>query len=144
MDVAKALDELQEALGVDGVAIWCWSGRVLETAWVTSHDDGIRVTDRGETHEFFLDDDEHEPPGEETLIAICSRFGVHVAAQDEVGYVLERFVEPGGDVREAVRAVLSAQDAIFAAFRMSQETGGSWSEDVLAAGREHEIPFDEA
>ena len=128
---------------MDGVAVWCWSGRVLETAWVTAHDDGVRVTDRGETHAYFLDGD-HEPPHEETLESICSRFDVTVAAQKEVGFVLERIVPAGGDVREAVRAVLSAQDAVFAAHRMSEEAGGSWDDDVLRAAREHELPFEGA
>ena len=51
--------------------------------------------------------------------AICSRFAVDVAPREEVGFVLERLVDPGDDVRDAVHAVLDA-------------------------AREHELPLDGA
>jgi hypothetical protein len=143
MDVRATLEELRESLGVDEVALWCWSSDVLETAWVVAEDGRLRVTDRGETHDFFLDDD-HELPGHQVLAAICSRFGVEVVPREEVGFVLERVVPDGGDSRTAVRAVLAAQDAVFAAHRASLETGEGWTEAVLEAAREHELPFDGA
>jgi hypothetical protein len=43
VDVHAALDELRASLGVDEVALWCWSSRVVETVWVTSHDVGLCV-----------------------------------------------------------------------------------------------------
>jgi hypothetical protein len=56
--------------------------------------------------------------------------------------VLERVVPAGGDLRAALRAVLSAQDAVMLAARTSHEAGGGWGEDVLAAARDAELQFE--
>ena len=56
MDVAAALEQLRDALGVEEVGAWCRSDRTLETAWVMRHEDGLRVTDRGETDDWLGED----------------------------------------------------------------------------------------
>ena len=131
-----------EALDVEEVAAWCRSDRVLESAWVMRHDEGLVVTDRGETDQWLGTDEVFPRPPDEVIAGICSRFGVAVVPAGD-GFTLELIVRPDDDVRAAVRAVMSAQDVVFATSRASHEAGGGWGEDVLATGLDSRLPFDE-
>jgi hypothetical protein len=143
MDVAAVLHELQSSLGVDELALLCISDAKLEGTWLTRDERGLRVSDRGETYLAFLADDYFPTPPEEAIRAVCARFDVDVIVRDEDVFELERIVGAEHDVREALRAVLSAQDALGAAAEASREAGGRWDDDVLAVGRDHELPFDD-
>jgi hypothetical protein len=113
MDTRAAIDQLEAELGVE-VHLWCWSDERNESVWVIAHEDGLRVTDGGETHQLLWFDD--AAPDGTAAGELCSPFGVAVVRNEgDDGYELEKLVPPEGDLRQAVIDVLAAQNALNAA-----------------------------
>jgi hypothetical protein len=106
-------------LGCAELALRC-ACENLEVVYVEARDDGLVVTDRGETFGYLetFDDPAFARLTVDQATAICRAHGVELDTSDREAYPeVHRAVSDAEPVRDVVDVVSTAVDALFAAAR---------------------------
>jgi hypothetical protein len=122
MDATELHDLIRRVtrdLGCDELALRCTCEN-LEVVYVEEREDGLVVTDRGETFGYLetFDDPAFARLPVDQATAICQTHGVKLDTSDPEAYPeVLRAVSDSEPVRDVVQVVSTAVDALFAAAR---------------------------